>query len=298
MNQRILLIDTSAVLHQVKFSLGKHKLSNKEKHTFVIYGFLLKLAFLIKKAKSNVIVFTTDSKASKRKTMYAQYKEKRSKNKTDKQKALDALAYPQFNEIIDYVIPSLGYRNVFGAEGFEADDVIGKICKTYKDSEIVMCTTDQDMYQLLRANVVLFDIRINSWFTHKDFTKKYGIEPKMWKRIKAIGGCVSDNIKGVPIPQPDPKKDVRHVAETGALNFIKGKMGPNTQAYKAITSRAGKDIINRNKKLVILPFKGTPDFPIRPDHPSKSGFIEVCERFGFDSLISDIGYYQTIMRLR
>lgn len=298
MNQRILILDTSAILHQVKFSLAKHKLSNKEKPTFVIYGFLLKLSFLLKKTKSNVVVFATDSLSSKRKKMYAEYKEKRSQNKTEQQIALDKLAYPQFDEIINYVIPKLGYRNVFGAEGFEADDVIGRVCKTYKDSEIIICTTDQDMYQLLKNNVAIFDIRINNWFTEKSFKTKFGIEPKMWKRVKAIGGCSSDNVKGVPIPQPDPTKKMRHVAETGALNFIIGKMNPNTQAYKAIVSKAGKQVINRNKKLVILPFKDTPEFPIRPDHPRRSGFIDVCEKYDFKSLLSDMDYWKNTLRLR
>lgn len=285
-------------MHQVKFSLGKHKLSHNERSTFVIYGFLLKLAFLLKKTKSNVVVFAIDSKASKRKDMYSEYKEKRSQNKTDKQIELDLLAYPQFTEIIDYVIPKIGYRNVFGSDGLEADDIIGKICKTYKKSEIVICSTDHDLYQLLDNNVVIFNLQTDGWFTKVNFHKKYGIEPKMWKRVKAIGGCSSDNIKGVPIPQDDPTKKTRCVAETGALNFIKGKMNPNTQAYKAITSRAGKDVINRNKKLVILPFKNTPDFPIRPDHPKKAGFKKVCKKYGFNSLLTDIHYWTETLKLR
>ncbi len=295
---RILLLDLAAILHTVKFSLAKHKLSYNERPTFVIYGFLLKLGFLLKKTKSHVVVYATDSNTSKRKAMYPRYKEQRKQDKTDEQIALDKISYPQFNKIIDYVIPTLGYRNVFGSEGFEADDIVGKICKTYKHSEIIICSTDQDFYQLLRKNVTMFNIKTNSWFTEKDFIKKYGIEPKMWKRVKAIGGCASDGIKGVPIPQPDPTKKIRHVAETGALNYIKGKMNPGTQAHNAITSRAGKDVINRNKKLVILPFKGTPEFPIRPDHPSLSGFKEVCKRYEFNSLISDIDYYKSILRLR
>lgn len=285
-------------MHTVKFSLGKHKLSNEEEPTFVIYGFLLKLCFLLKKTKSNAVVFATDNKASKRKDMYPEYKEKRKQNRTEQQIKLDNLAFPQFEKIVNYVLPTIGYRNIFGVEGLEADDVIGKICKTYKKSEIIICSTDHDLYQLLDKNVVMFNVKTNSWFTEKDFTDKYGIEPKMWKRIKAIGGCASDSVKGVPIPQLDPTKKQRHVAETGALNYIKGKMGPNTQAFKAIESRAGKDIINRNKKLVILPFKGTPEFPIRTNFPTVRGFLEVCEKYNFKSLISDLEYYKTVLRLR
>ncbi len=651
MTKRILLLDVAAILHQIKFSLSKKKLSNDEKSTFIIYGFLLKLAFLRKKIKSNVIVYATDSNTSKRKEMYSEYKEKRKHDKTDAQIALDKIAYPQFDEIINYVIPTIGYRNIFGANGFEADDIIGKICKTYKESEIVICSTDQDFYQLLRQNTTMFNVKTSSWFTQKDFMTKYGLEPKMWKRVKSYGGCFdkkteiltdrgwvqfpnikksdkvysmnpisrnasyekitkqikyiykgdmykikgkivdflvtpnhkffgsitaskepkpiikfkeiqdiikyknftipltsiwtgikkdkftlpeiiiqwktecktsirvfnsididmniwlsflgiylvdghvsknkqgnlciveiatnkqnkidyfmsilnstpwqwtkcktgwrsdnvqlagylkqletekyiprefldlsteqlqilfdsfifgngsvsieknicgkeiaqktlysnskklindiqeiaiklghstiitsnenikeksglgsityqlkinkinntnllntkitkeyfndfvydvttepfhtilvrrnnvvawssncsSDNVKGVPIPQSDPLKKQRHVAEAGALSFIKGKMNPNTQAYKAIVSKKGKKIIKRNKKLVILPFKGTPDFPIRTDFPSIIGFKVICRKYGFDALLADLDYYKTALRLR
>lgn len=297
MKQRILLIDTHAILHHVKFSIGKQRLSNKEKPTFVIYGFLLKLHFLLRKTNANVVVYAIDSSTSKRKEIYAEYKEKR-QNKTEQQKALDALAMPQFKEVKEYVIPELGYRNIFSADGFEADDIIGRICKTYKNSEIVICTSDQDMYQLLTKNVVMFNIKTNKYYTVSDFEKEYKIEPKMWKRIKAIGGCSSDCVKGVPIPQSDPSKKQMCVAEKGALNYILGDMKPTTKAFQAIESRKGKDVINRNKKLVIIPFKNTPEFKIKPDRPSAKGLKIICKEYGFNSILNDFNYWRKTLRLR
>lgn len=298
MNQRILLIDTSAVLHAVKFSLGKHRLSHKEKSTFVIYGFLLKLQFLLRKTRANVVVYATDSDTSHREKIYSIYKEKRKLNKTEEQIALDKIALPQFKEIINHVIPALGYRNVFGADGFEADDVIGRICKDYKEEEIIICTSDQDMYQLLNDTTCIIEARKNSYYSERDFRREYDIAPKMWKRVKAIGGCNSDNVKGVPIPQPDPDKKQMHVAEKGALNFLKGKTGENTKAYKAIVSKAGIKVIKRNKRLVILPFKDTPSFSIRPDRPKELGLVRICEEYGFKSILSDMKTWKQVLRLR
>jgi 5'-3' exonuclease len=298
MNSRILLVDLAAVLHAIKFSLGKHRLSYKEKDTFVIYGFLLKLNFLLRKTNARVVVFALDSDTSKRRDIYADYKLKRKQNRTEQQIELDTLALPQFEEIKKYVLPTLGYRNVFGAEGFEADDVIGVICKKYKQYQIVLCSTDQDMYQLLTPNVCMLNAKTNAYYTVTDFQEEYGIEPKMWKRVKAIGGCKSDNVQGVPIPQPDPTKKQLHVAEKGALNFIKGEMKPTTKAYQAITSREGKDIINRNKKLVILPFKGTPEYTIRPDRPREIGMRDICEKYGFKSIEDDFEFWKKTLRLK
>lgn len=298
MKHRILIIDVNAVLHSVKFSLAKHRLSHKEKPTFVIYGFLLKLQFLLQKTNANVVVYATDSNTSKRKEICSTYKEKRNKDKTDEQIALDEIAYPQFEQVIKDVVPTIGYRNVFGAEGFEADDIIGKICKTYHNDEIVICTTDQDMYQLLTNNVCMFDSRKNTWYTNTDFFKEYGIKPKMWKRVKAIGGCSSDNVKGVEVLPVDPTKKITHVAEKGALNYIKGEMGKNTRAYKAITSKRGRNRINRNKSLVILPFRGTPEFRIMPDRPTEQGMRRICEKYGFNSILEDMRSWRKILRLK
>jgi hypothetical protein len=240
-------------------------------------------------------VYAIDSKYSKRKKIYKYYKEKRHKNKTDEQIALDKIAYPQFETVEEYILPTIGYRNRFKVKGLEADDIIASICKTYKDSEIIIITTDQDLYQLLTDNICIFNTKTNSYFTNYDFKEKYGIEPKIWKRIKAIGGCSSDCVKGVPIPQPDPTKKQMHVAEKGALNFIKGNMKCTTKAYKAIVSPEGKKIINRNKKLVILPFRGTPKFKLHPDRISKNGILKVARRYNMRSIMEDIDdWYYTL----
>ena len=287
MRQRILLIDCSSVFHAVKYSLGKHKLSNNDKPTFVIYGFLMKLQYMLQKTRSDVVVYTTDSKDSLRKEFEHTYKEKRHKDKTKEQQALDDLAYPQFEEIENYVISALGYRNIFGAKGYEADDILARICKDYSDCEIIMVTEDKDMYQCLSEMMCIFKPKSNQYYSVDNFRKDYGIEPKMWKRVKAIGGCVSDEVKGVMVPKDSPEKKQMHVAEKGALNFIKGLTKSTTKAHKAIVSRAGKDRINRNKQLVILPYRGTPTFKILPDHPKKKGLMEVCQKYNFKSIISD-----------
>lgn len=298
MIQRILLLDLAAILHGVKFSLGKHRLSYKEQPTFIIYGFLLKLQFLLRKTQADVVVYALDSKTSLRKEIYSIYKESRKKNKTEEQIALDTIALPQFSKVIDYVVPILGYRNVFGKEGFEADDIIGRICKDYKRDEIIICTSDQDMYQLLDSTTCIINARKNSYYSDKNFREEYGIEPKIWKRVKSIGGCSSDGIKGVPIFQPDPTKKQMHVAEKGALNFLKGDMKKNTKAYQSIISKEGRKVINRNKKLVILPFKGTPEFRIRPDHPREKGLEKICEKYGFDSISKDMRTWRKALKLK
>ena len=298
MTNRILLLDFMSLAHTTKFALAKTKLSKGEESTFIIYGFFLKLNFLLKKTRANQIVFALDSKTSKRKELYPTYKEKRKQNKTPAQIKLDKLAYPQFIKLTDEILPEIGYRNLFGAEGYEADDAISQVCKKYKDDQIIIVSSDKDMYQLLTNNICMISPSTNKYYTISDFRNEYHIEPKIWKRVKSLGGCLSDCVKGVPIPQKDTTKKQTHVAEKGALNYLTGKMKPNTKAFQAIESRAGKDIINRNKALVILPFRGTPTFSIRPDHLKYKKFIGICEDLGFKSILANPEPWKLTLKLR
>jgi DNA polymerase-1 len=298
MTNRILLIDFMSLAHTTKFALAKTKLSKGEESTFIIYGFFLKLNFLLKKTRANQVVFALDSKTSKRKELYPEYKAKRKQSKTPAQIKLDKLAYPQFTKLTDEILPEIGYRNLFSVDGLEADDIIGSICKQNKNDQIIIVSSDKDMYQLLTNNVCMISPSTNKYYTISDFRNEYHIEPKIWKRVKSLGGCSSDQISGVPIPPKDKTKRQTHVGEKGALNYLTGKMKPNTKAFKAIESRAGKDVINRNKALVILPFRGTPTFAIRPDRLKYKKFLDICENLGFKSILANPETWKSILKLR
>lgn len=292
--RRILLIDSSSVLHAVKFG-GPKKLKTKEKSTYIIFGFLMKLRAMMKRTYADTVVFACDTarEDSLRKKRYPTYKEGRDDSKkTPEQLELDAIAFPQFNEVIEKVVPELGYNNVFKFKGFEADDVIGKICKKYKLADIIIVTSDHDMYQLLTDNVCIMHPSTSQYFTKKMFVEKYGIEPKMWKRVKCMAGCDSDNVAGIP-----------GVGELTALRFIRGELPEfcacgkkRTKVYEKLTSREGKDIINRNKHLVILPFRNTPECIIEDDKVTGKKIKKVAKVYGFKSIKSDISGWKRALR--
>jgi len=285
--KRILLVDSSSILHTVKHSGIKH-LRNKDKPTYIMFGFMLKLQQLMNNTKSDVTVFACDSKLedSVRKKIYPSYKEKRnSKEKPQKELDLDAVAYPQFDTVENYMLPKIGYNNIFTTKGLEADDIIGRICKTYSACEIIIVTTDKDMYQLLTDTVCVINPKNMQYFTKSKFIKAYGVVPKMWKRVKAIGGCSSDEVKGVP-----------GVAEKTALKYIKGELPAHHKTFQRIRSPEGKRIINRNKSLVILPFRRTPEYEIKEDRISKIKLHNVAKEFGFMSIITDIENWVKILK--
>ncbi len=304
MKRKILLFDTSSVLHAAKHSLGKSRLSKGDKHTFVIYGFMLKLHSILSKEYYDIALFALDNKHCVRKKYFTEYKENRSKSKkTEEQIKLDELARPQFNEVIEHVLPTLGFKNRFEAKGFEADDVIASICHKYRNDEITIITTDQDLYQLFTNNVSIFNSKTHYVMTIDDFRNDYGIEPKMWKRVKAYGGCKTDNVPGLPIPQSDAaiKKGTkpRKIGEGFALQFVRGEMNPSTNTYKAFLGSAAKKIITRNRNLTLLPHKGTPKFTILPDdRMSKKGLKKIIDEYGFRSIQQDFDSYCKVLRLK
>ena len=284
-SKRILLIDTSSVLHTIKH--GTKQIREKDKSTYILFGFLLKLQLLMKKTKANTCIFARDShpNMSIRKKISPGYKQKRNSNKTPEQIKLDAIAYPQFTTIEEEILPEMGYTNVLYTERLEADDIIGSICKTYNKLEIVIVTNDQDMYQLLTDTTCILNPKTMQYFSKADFIKKYEINPNMWKRVKAIGGCSSDEVPGV-----------QGVAEKTAIKYIKGILPHHHKTYKAIHSKEGKRVINRNKSLVILPFRRTPIYDIKPDRLSKIKIQGVAKKYGFKPIETDVETWTRVLK--
>ena len=101
----------------------------------------------------------------------------------------------------------------------------------------------------------------------------YKVTPEDWGKVKAIAGCSSDGVPGVS-----------GVGESTACKYLT-KMLPKTyKTYKTIEKST--ELINFNKQLVILPFKGTPDLVVKNKNKlSLEKFITISQRYGFDSFL-------------
>lgn len=286
---KIMIVDHSGICHGVKFAMAKHRLKSGEKSTFVIFGYLQTLQWLYRTIKPTISVIACDSRESKRKEIFAGYKAR--EEKTPEMIALDKLALPQFDELKNYVLPMIGFSNIFEAKGFEADDIIASVCKKNKNNNIVVVTRDKDIYQLLTPHVSIYEPYLRKYFTLEDYKEQYGITPKQWKKVKQIGGCSSDTVPGV-----------EGVGENTAIKYILGKLpektkrGEPTKAFQNIQN--GKDIIQRNKLLVNLPFKGTPTFKIQQDQLRKRGLKRIAKEYEFRSIKQDFETWKSILRLK
>lgn len=267
----ILLIDANAICHQAKHSMKGF--SYDEQEVGVIFGFMRQLLALAKNFQTNKFVFAWDSRKSFRTNMFLKYKEKRkTAEKTKEEKRFDEIAFNQFNIIREEILPELGFCNNFMIDGYEADDIIASIIqKINGKEEIVIISSDEDLFQLLSETVSMYSTKKKKSYTDKNLWKDYRITPKEWGTVKAIAGCSSDSVPGVP-----------GVGEVTACKYLTKQLPKTHKTYRSIV--ASKELIEFNKYLVVLPLKGTPIISISSkDSLLVKNFITVSQRYGFNS---------------
>lgn len=97
---------------------------------------------------------------------------------------------------------------------------------------------------------------------------------------KAVGGCSGDGVPGI-VGAADPKSPT-----SKALKFVKGELRAG-KIYDRIVAPAGQQVIERNLKLVKLPFRGKliKRMPLRENKFGSDRFISTFEKYGFKSFL-------------
>ena len=273
--KNILLIDTSALLHKAKHTLGG-KLSHKEADTGILFGFLSQVGKLCNKYQTNRIVFALDSSTSKRKKLYPEYKSTRKTEKTPTEKAFDDYCHERFDEVVDVIKNRLHFKNVWKSEGYEADDIIATFLldnpELGKNSVIV--SSDNDYYQLLHKCRGMHNSK-DTLYTKRHFIQEWDIHPKDWKTVKKIVGCSGDSVRSVP-----------GVGYKTAVNYLKGT-APDSKV-KLIESPEMIPVMRMASRLTRLPFDLTitlPDF--EENYLCFDDLLEICSIYGFNSIVAD-----------
>lgn len=264
-----IIIDCSALCYASAHTL--RGLEADEVETGVIFGFLRQIRALSQLFHSTDIVFCWDSKSSKRKELFPEYKVKRGKKKKDDPElaAIFAATYRQMDKLKNHVIPSMGFLNSFEQDGFEADDLIADIVFGYPNC--VMVTNDADMYQLLDYADMWKPMK-KELVTANSFQDKYGIVASEWAMVKAVAGCSTDEVPGIP-----------GVGEKTAIKYLNHILPEKYKAYANI-EEGWQEVVMRNEPLVRLPFEGTEHITL-VDHYSLNilGFWKMCNEFRFES---------------
>ena len=263
-----IIIDSNYLGHRARHSRGG--LSYESKGTGVIFGFLSDILNFHSMFKHGDFVFCWDSKKSVRKHRYPWYKLRPALSDEDRESLQDAMR--QFDLLRDEILPAMGFRNIILAPGYESDDIFAHIVLKWEGAFVIV-TADGDILQLLN-HCRIYNPGTGKMMTASRFKNEYGILPSQWVRVKAIGGCKSDLIPGVP-----------RVGEVTAINYLKGELKKTKKVYADIISDEGKAIEDRNTWLVKLPIEEF-DIPDKVENEfSMEGFLEVCTKYGMDSFL-------------
>lgn len=151
--------------------------------------FISKVQALLAKLSdmNSELVFVLDSFPQAKKDIYAEYKEGRKRFDFDPKKGL----LSALNSIIEFKIAKV--------KGYEADDVMASLVKQNSHRNVVVVTSDKDLWVLLQhQNCNVYDLSKNEYVTHEMFYDKYKLNDYRHITLyKTLWGDSSDNIPNV-----------------------------------------------------------------------------------------------------
>lgn len=191
MKNKIFLLDGSAIIYRSYFVFKNRPLINsKGENTSAIFGFLRTLISLKNKFDPDYFAVIQDEKEPTfRHKKYPEYKATRDKMPED----LVAQLEPVNKMLKAANVPT------FSKAGYEADDIIGTVANRYsEDNEIIILSSDKDMYQLVNDNIQIYSLSKKKFIGKEGVKKKFGTTPQHVIDILALQGDSSDNVPGVP----------------------------------------------------------------------------------------------------
>ena len=282
MTKKLYIIDGHAHIYAAYFAPMRPLTSPAGEPTKAVYIFTTIIAGLLKNHKPDMLVVTMDSKTpSFRTKIYPDYKAHRPPMPDDMpaqiariEQLLDAMRIP-----------------ILRVDGFEADDLIGTLAKqgSAKECDVLICSKDKDMLQLLDKHVSTFDVKTGEKFSVDSMKNDMKLTPEQFLDCLALQGDTADNVPGVA--DVGPKTALGWIQEYGSIenlydhaDEIKGKRGESL--------RESKDIAMLSKELVTIDC----DAPVQFDEagfavkgPDKNKLSELFDELGFVNLKSQFG---------
>ncbi len=188
--KRIFLIDGNSMLYRSYYAI--RQLSNsKGEATNAIYGFLIGLRKIIDQENPDYLGVVFDSKGPTfRHSLFKEYKATR--------KPMPADLIPQV-PLVKKLLQALRIP-YFQRQGYEGDDLLGSLaCKlTSPDVHTVIVSHDKDLYQLVDAQISVFNPVKGVTLDERAVQDTFGVRPDQIRDVLALWGDSSDNIPGVP----------------------------------------------------------------------------------------------------
>ncbi len=183
------LIDGSAYIYRAFFALPPLT-NSKGFQTNAVYGFTTMLLKIIREHRPDALAVVFDEKGpTQRHEQFTAYKAQR----PPMPDAMSAQV-PYIHRVVKALaIPALRLA------GQEADDLIGSLARKAERAgyEVVIVTSDKDMFQLLTPHVRIYDPVKDKWIGEAECRERFGVEPARVAEIMGLMGDAIDNIPGV-----------------------------------------------------------------------------------------------------
>jgi DNA polymerase-1 len=284
---RLIIIDGNAILHRAFHALPPLTAPDG---TLVnaVYGFTSMLLRLVTDLTPTHIAVTFDRPAPTfRKILYADYQIKRPKMD-------DGLA--QQIPLVHDVVKAMKVP-IYEQDGFEADDLIGSLCKIYtkKMDQIIIVTGDKDLLQLATDTTKIYmptkGLSEAKLYGPKETKERLGVSPKQIPDYKALAGDQSDNYPGVPGIGPKTAVDLLTTNTTIEKLYKNIHADTNMSAGTKEKLLGNQDLAILSKTLATIkqdiPMKVIIK-PLDKTQFSTDAVVSILQRFGFHSLIKRI----------
>jgi DNA polymerase I len=183
------LIDGSAYIYRAYFALPPLN-NSKGFQTNAVYGFTTMLLKVMREHRPAGLAVVFDEKGpTQRHEEFKGYKAQR----PAMQDAMSAQV-PYIHRVVEALaIPAIRLA------GHEADDIIGTLAQKAERAgyDVVIVTSDKDMFQLLKPHVRIYDPVKDKWFGEQECLERFGVEPARVIEIMGLMGDTVDNIPGV-----------------------------------------------------------------------------------------------------
>lgn len=222
---------------------GEKLINSKGVNVNAVKGFFFKMQSLKQIFDPDYIVIANDLSRERtfRRKLYKPYKAQR--------KPMDTDIFNQMR-ITEQICSLIGYPFINNAE-YEADDILGMVARfaNENDMDMVLISTDRDLYQLVRDRTVIYNSRSKDLIDRGWMYDKYKLTPEQWIELKMLQGDRSDNIPG--IPGIGEVTALKLMQQYGSIDGIYGHLNCLKPALRE-TLLSGKDVLPLTRELVTI----------------------------------------------
>jgi DNA polymerase-1 len=275
------LIDGSAYIYRAFFALPP--LSNsKGLQTNAVYGFTTMLQKILRDHRPDFVAVVFDERGPT--VRHDEYKE----YKAHRPPMPDGMSAQV--PLIHRVVAALAVPIVRQA-GFEADDLIGTLARKAEESgiDVVIVTSDKDMFQLLTPRTRIYDPVKDKWFTDNDSVARYGVEPSRVVEIMGLMGDTTDNIPGVK--GIGEKTAVKLITQFGTIEQLLARLEDVTPARTRQLLLEQADNARLSRRLATIQLDCPIDFvpeQFKASAPHNDELLALFREFEFTSLAKSL----------